>query len=107
MTDIKTFALDLAERAAWTFVQAFAGAVVGLSQVTSLDDVKSAALAGLGAGVAAVASLVKGVIAGLRTGSASSSLKVTEAATAAAPLVVTDPTTPVQVNDPAEPAAAP
>jgi hypothetical protein len=51
----KQLALDIAERAVWTFLQAFAGAFV----VADLTTAKTAALAGL----AAVLSLVKGLAA--------------------------------------------
>lgn len=79
MSDVTTFAKDLAERAAWTFVQAFAGVFAASASLASLGDVKAVSLAGLGAGVAAVASLVKGVGAGTVTGTASS-LKAAEKA---------------------------
>lgn len=84
MTDVKTFARDLAERAGWTFLQSFVGVFAAASSFTSIGDVKVAAMAGLGAGVASVASLVKGVSAGTVTGTASS-LKTAEAKPADAP----------------------
>ena len=46
---------DIAERAAWTFLQAFLGVFV----VTDLSSAEGAALAG----VAAVVSLIKGIVA--------------------------------------------
>ncbi len=52
---------DLAERAAWTFVQSFF-AMFAVANLTNLAEVKSAALAGAVAGVAAVLSLIKNVI---------------------------------------------
>ncbi len=71
MSSVTNFAKDLAERAGWTFVQA-AAASVAVGQVTSLNEVKQAALSAAVAGGAAVLSLVKGVIAGTKTGTASS-----------------------------------
>ena len=71
MSNVVNFAKDLAERAGWTFVQA-AAASAAVGQVTSLNEVKQAALSAAVAGGAAVLSLVKGVIAGTKTGTASS-----------------------------------
>lgn len=71
MSSVTNFAKDLVERAGWTFVQA-AGASVAVGQVTSLNEVKQAALSAAVAGGAAVLSLIKGVIAGTKTGTASS-----------------------------------
>ena len=69
-TDIRAFALDLAERAGFTFVQAFI-ASFGVAQASSAAEMKHAALAAAVAGGAAVLALVKGVLAGTRTGTAS------------------------------------
>ncbi len=52
---------DLAERAGWTFAQAFLGVFAAVN-VTDMTAVKSAAIAGAAAGVAAVLSLVKNVV---------------------------------------------
>lgn len=70
MTDVVTYAKDLAERAGWTFAQAAASTVTA-AQLTSWHETKSVAVAACVAGGAAVLSLVKGVLAGTRTGSAS------------------------------------
>lgn len=69
-TDIRAFALDLVERAGFTFGQAFV-ASFSVAQVGSSGEVKQAALAAAVAGGAAVLSLLKGVLAGIRTGTAS------------------------------------
>lgn len=71
MSDVIAFAKDLAERAGWTFVQA-AGASVAVGQVDNLGELKQVALSGAVAGGAAVLSLIKGVLSGTRTGTASS-----------------------------------
>ena len=82
----RTFAIDLAERAGWTFLQAFVGTasavIVGANtqNVVHLDFWQQLGAAGLGAGVGAVTSLVKGVTAGLITGTASTSKTVAAAA---------------------------
>lgn len=74
----KTFALDLVERALWTFVQAFVGTLTAVSAMPiDVTEWKSLAGTALGAGVAAVVSLVKGVAAGVKLGSASTSKAVT------------------------------
>lgn len=52
---MKDLVRDVAERAVWTFVQAFLGAFV----VTDLSTAKTAALAGLAAAIA----VVKGFVA--------------------------------------------
>lgn len=52
---MKDLVRDVAERAAWTFAQAFLGAFV----VTDLSTAKTAALAGLAAAIA----VVKGFVA--------------------------------------------
>ena len=70
MNDVVTYAKDLAERAGWTFAQA-AGSTIVAAQLTSWHEVKSVAVAAAVAGGASVLSLVKGVLAGTRTGSAS------------------------------------
>jgi phosphoribosylformimino-5-aminoimidazole carboxamide ribonucleotide (ProFAR) isomerase len=51
---------NILERAAWTFVQAFL-AVFGVSAVSDLEALKSAAVAGVAAGVAALLSFIKTV----------------------------------------------
>lgn len=71
MSDVIAFAKDLAERAGWTFVQA-AGASIAVGQVANMGELKQVALSGAAAGGAAVLSLIKGVIAGTKTGTASS-----------------------------------
>lgn len=75
MSDVKRYATDLAERAGWTFLQA-AAPVFGAAQLSSWGEVEAAAVAAGVAGGAAVLSLAKGVLAGVRTGTASSSRKV-------------------------------
>lgn len=70
MTDVITYAKDLAERAGWTFVQA-ASSTFAAAQLGNFNELKSAAIAASVAGGASVLSLVKGVLAGTRTGSAS------------------------------------
>lgn len=86
----RTFAVDLAERAAWTFVQAFVGTasavIVGSNtqNVVHLSFWQQLGAAGFGAGVGAVTSLVKGVGAGLITGTASTSKTVAAAPPAGA-----------------------
>lgn len=72
MSDVKKFALDLAERAGWTFVQAAGPILVG-AQLTNWAEAKTALVAAGLAGAAAVLALVKGVAAGVRTGTASTS----------------------------------
>jgi hypothetical protein len=89
---IRAFALDLAERAGSTFVQTFATTVVG-SQLTSWAEVKQVAVAGALAGGSAVLSMVKGVVAGTRTGTASLS-KVAAALTPSAPVAPAAPQLP-------------
>lgn len=89
MNDVKAFALDLAERAGMTFAQAFLGtflaAQAGSTVNLDLSEVKSLAAAGSIAGLSAVFSLLKGVLGGLRTGTASvSKVAATRAAQAAA-----------------------
>lgn len=69
-TDVTAYAKDLAERAGWTFCQAAASTVTA-AQLTSWHETKSVAVAACVAGGAAVLSLVKGVLAGTRTGTAS------------------------------------
>lgn len=81
-TDIRAFALDLAERAGWTFLQAF-GAYFGVAQYNSPAELKTAVVAASVAGGAAVLSLLKGVLAGTRTGTASMSRKAVQAVAAA------------------------
>ncbi|HJQ00070.1 MAG TPA: hypothetical protein VJ851_00590 [Jatrophihabitans sp.] len=82
----RTFALDLAERAGWTFVQAFVGATAVLiagantQNVVHLNYWQQLGAAGLTAGVSGVASLGKGVIAGIFTGTASASKTVAASA---------------------------
>lgn len=71
MTDVIAYSKDLAERAGWTFVQA-AASTFTVEQVGNFAEMKSAAVAAGVAGGAAVLSLVKGVLSGTRTGSASS-----------------------------------
>lgn len=75
MTGVRTYALDLAERAGWTFVQTAAASLAG-AQVTNFSELKQVAIAAGIAGGAAVLSLLKGVLAGVRTGTASTSVKV-------------------------------
>lgn len=70
VSDVVDFARDLAERAGWTFVQSAAPSFAAV-QLTSWNELKAAAVAGSVAGAAAVLSLLKGVLAGTRTGSAS------------------------------------
>lgn len=65
----KTYALDVAERAASTFVEAALGAVV-VSQPFNLSMWENAGLAGAAAGFA----LVKGLVSKLRGDSNSASL---------------------------------
>lgn len=78
----RTFALDLLERAAWTFVQAFLGVFVAVSALpVHVADWKTLAGSAFGAGVAAVGALLKGVLAGLNGVSASTSKTVTAAQT--------------------------
>lgn len=87
----QTFAIDLAERAVKTFIQGALGAsaliliTVDGSHVASASwwqQVGSAALVG---GVAATASLITNVLAGLKTGTASLSTTVAQTAVPAAP----------------------
>jgi len=70
MTDVITYAKDLGERAGWTFVQG-AASTFAVAQLSSFNELKSAAIAAGVAGGAAVLSLVKGVLAGTKTGTAS------------------------------------
>jgi len=58
------FAKDIAARAAWTFIQAFAGAFVGISTLTDTNVIKACALSGLTAGALAV---VKTIVSYPRT----------------------------------------
>lgn len=78
-TDIRAFAIDLGERAAATFGQSFISVMVG-AQLTSWSEVKQVASAAALAGGAAVLALLKGVIGGVRTGTASVSKTVAAAA---------------------------
>ena len=55
-TATRLYLIDLAERVLWTFLQAFAAALL-LSDALNLDALKAAAFAGL----AAVLALVKGL----------------------------------------------
>lgn len=75
----KAFALDLAERALWTFVQTFV-AVASATSIASGADLKTAVISAASAGGAAVLSLLKGALAGLKTGTASTSGTVAETA---------------------------
>ncbi len=52
---------DLAERAIWTFAQAFLG-TFAVVNVLDVDELKAAGLAGLAAGISALLSLVKNVV---------------------------------------------
>jgi hypothetical protein len=64
VTDATRYARDLAERVLWTFLQAFAAALIagGVLDVANVRDVSAWQAAALG-GVAAVLSLVKGLVA--------------------------------------------
>jgi len=82
----QTFALDLVERTVSTFAQGAAGAgaviLIGANtqNVVHADIYQQAGAAALAGGVAAVGALFKGIIAGLRTGTASASKSVAETA---------------------------
>lgn len=82
----QTFALDLVERTVSTFAQGAAGAgaviLIGANtqNVVHADIYQQAGAAALAGGVAAVGALFKGIIAGLRTGTASASKVVAETA---------------------------
>jgi hypothetical protein len=82
----KTFAIDLAERTVATFLQGATGAaavvLVGSNtqNVVHLSIYQQAGAAALAGGVSAVAALLKGVAAGLKTGTASASKTVSESA---------------------------
>lgn len=95
----RTFAIDLAERAGWTFVQSFVAAaalvLVGANtqNVIHLSFWQQVGAAGLGAGVGAVTSLVKGVAAGLFTGTASTSKTVAASAPTGAHAAADTPAT--------------
>lgn len=89
MNRIETYALDLGERALSTFWQAAAPVFAG-AQLTNWSELKAAAAASAVAGGAAVLSLIKGVMAGARTGTGSTSLKVAAGADATAAAVSGD-----------------
>lgn len=86
MTNPKAFAIDLAERAAFTFVETAGGTVASLYLAGAIDNVadvaawKKLAIAAGASGLAAVISVVKSALAGLKTGTAS--VSPTVAATA-------------------------
>lgn len=96
----KTFALDLAERAVSTFIQAGLAAaalvLVGANtgNVVHLGFWQQTGSVALAAGVGAVASLIKGVFAASLTGTASASKTVAETAVLPDGSVV-DPAVPV------------
>ena len=96
------FARDLAERAVWTFVQAFLG-VFAVSNVSSVAELHALALAAVGAGIAAVASLVKGVAAGAVTGSPATLRQAHDPAPVVTPPAAAAPVTPA--DHPEQPAA--
>lgn len=80
----KAYLIDLVERAVWTFGQGFVSALVlawggaglDVQHVTDWSSWQKVGVAAVGGGVAAVLSLVKSVIAGFVTGSASTSKTV-------------------------------
>ena len=112
MNPVLIFARDLTERCLWTFLQAFAG-VFAVSNLSSFSELHVVSLAALGAGIAAVASLLKGVVAGTVTGTASTVRlpKPPSVQPQEVPVGGVTPADPGQpaagVPPPAEPAAAP
>lgn len=83
----KAFVIDLAERAAKTYVQAFAGAIAlaYVAQAANFNAVdieawKKVVGAASAAGVAAVLSLIMSVVSGFKTGTASASKTVAQTA---------------------------
>lgn len=93
----KAYALDLAERVGTAFVlgaggsvaTVWAGPAFGAGQLTDLSAWSKIGTSATVAGLAAVGSLVKGLIAGRKTGTASLSRTVAETAVASTGQVIT------------------
>lgn len=76
----KAYLLDLGERAFWTFVQAFIAAFTFVGLPMDGATLKTALYSAAAAGGAAVLSLLKSALAGLKTGTASTSTTVAQTA---------------------------